>query len=248
VLGDEREAHEIAHKRQILQREQQLQRRRPMTLADLHERMAEGEGVVELNLIVKGDVDGSVQALVESLGQISSDEVKLHFVHRGVGNINESDVLLAAASEAVIIGFHVRTEARASAIAHEKGIDIHQHRVIYEAVDTIRKAMEGLLKAEQREVVLGAAEVRQVFKLPKLIVAGCYVTEGKVQRSALARLFRGGEAMYHGKIDSLKRFKDDVREVAAGYECGIALTDFHDVQEGDIIEAYRIEEIARTLK
>jgi translation initiation factor IF-2 len=247
VLGDEREAHEIAHKRQVLAREQQLQRSRPMTLADLRSRMEEGAGAVELNLIVKGDVDGSVQALIDSLGQIPSDEVKLHFVHRGVGNINESDVLLAAASEAVILGFHVRTEARASHIAHEKGIDIHVHRVIYEAVDTIKKAMEGMLKAEEREIVLGAAEVRQVFKLPKLVVAGCYVTEGKIPRSARIRLFRGGETLHTGKIASLKRFKDDVREVASGFECGIALEGFQDVQIEDIIEAYRIEQVARTL-
>ena len=247
VLGEEREAHEIAHKRQILACEQQLQRGRPMTLADLHARMTEGLGIVELNLIVKGDVDGSVQALVDSLSQITSDEVKLNFVHRGVGNINESDVLLATASEAVIIGVHVRTEMRASAMAHEKGIDIHQHRVIYEAVDTIKRAMEGMLKAEQREVVLGAAEVRQTFRLPKLVVAGCYVTEGKIERSASVRLFRGGETVFNGKIGSLKRFKDDVREVAGGFECGISLDGYDGVQSGDIIEAFRVEEVARTL-
>ncbi len=246
VMADEREASEIAHKRQILAREQQLQRQRAVTLADLHTRMAEGS-ISELNMIIKADVDGSVQALTESLEQLSTDEVKLNVIHSGVGNVNESDVILATASQAVIIGFHVRTEARASAMANEKGIDVHSYRVIYEAVESVKKAMEGLLKAEEREVVIGAAEVRQTFKTPRTVVAGCYVTEGKILRSAQARVFRGGETIYTGRIGSLKRFKDDAREVAAGYECGIALADFDGVKERDIIEVFRIEQIARTL-
>jgi translation initiation factor IF-2 len=164
-----------------------------------------------------------------------------------VGNINESDALFASASNAVIIGFHVRTEARASSIAHENGVDIRSYKVIYEAVDSVRKAMEGLLKAEEKEIVIGAAEVRQVFKLPKSIVAGCYVVEGKIPRSARVRVFRSGDKLYTGKIGSLKRFKDDVREVASGFECGIGVEGFDGVLVGDVIEAFRIEEVARTL-
>jgi translation initiation factor IF-2 len=161
--------------------------------------------------------------------------------------VNESDVLLAAASNGVIVGFHVRTEARASVLANEKGVDVNIYRVIYEAVDEVKKAMSGLLKPQEREVVLGAAEVRQVFKLPKAVVAGCHVTEGKIERSARARLIRNSESLFDGKLASLRRFKDDVREVAAGFECGISFEGYDEMQIGDIIESYRIEEIARTL-
>jgi translation initiation factor IF-2 len=246
VLRDERESRDIAHRRQVLAREQTIQRARPVSLADFHQRIAAG-AASQLNLIIKADVDGSIEALSDSLEKLATDEVRLNIIHRGVGNVNESDVLLAAASDAVIVGFHVRTEARGSTIAHEKGVDINLYRVIYEAVDEVKKAMAGLLKPQEREVVLGAAEVRQVFKLPKAVVAGCYVTEGKIERSARARVIRNQESIFDGKLGSLRRFKDDVKEVAAGFECGISVDGFDQVQAKDIIEAYRIEEVARTL-
>jgi len=246
VLRDERESKDIAHRRQVLAREQTIQRSRPVSLADFHQRIEAG-AASQLTLILKADVDGSVEALSDSLEKLATDEVKLNIIHRGVGNVNESDVLLAAASDAVIVGFHVRTEARGSTIAHEKGVDINLYRVIYEAVDEVKKAMAGLLKPQEREVILGAAEVRQVFKLPKAVVAGCYVTEGKIERNARARVIRNQESMFDGKLSSLRRFKDDVREVAAGFECGISIDGFDQIQAKDIIEAYRIEEVARTL-
>jgi translation initiation factor IF-2 len=246
VLRDEREAREIAHTRHVLAREQSMQRARPVSLADFRQRIEAGE-VSTLNLILKADVDGSVEALSDSLEKLTTDEVKVDIIHRGVGNVNESDVILAAASDAVIVGFHVRTEARASSLAHEKEVDINLYQVIYEAVDQVKKAMAGLLKPQQREVVIGAAEIRQVFKLPKVVVAGCYVTEGKIERNARARVIRNQESVFDGKFSSLKRFKDDVREVAAGFECGMSLEGYDQIQLKDIIEAYRIEEVARTL-
>jgi translation initiation factor IF-2 len=246
AMKDERESREIAHKRQILAREQSMQKLRPVSLADFHQRIGTGAASA-LNLILKADVDGSIEALSDSLEKLSTDEVKVDIIHRGLGNVNESDVLLATASNAVIVGFHVRTEARASVLAHEKGVDVNIYRVIYEAVDEVKKAMSGLLKPQEREVVLGAAEVRQVFRLPKAVIAGCYVTEGKIERSARARLIRNSEAVWNGKLASLRRFKDDVREVASGFECGISLEGYDQMAPGDIIEAYKIEEIARTL-
>ncbi len=246
VLRDDREAREIAHKRQILAREQSIQRAHPVSLADFHQRIA--AGVVEkLNLILKADVDGSLEALSDSLEQLGTAEVRVDTIHRGMGNVNESDVLLAAASNAVIVGFHVRTEARASVLAHERGVDINLYRVIYEAVDDVKKAMAGLLKPTEREVVLGAAEIREVFRLPRGVIAGCYVTEGKIERNARARVIRNQEAVYNGRFGSLKRFKEDVREVASGFECGLTVEGYDQVQIGDIVEAYRIEEVARTL-
>jgi translation initiation factor IF-2 len=246
VLRDDREAREIAHKRQILAREQSIQRAQPVTLADFRQRIEAGV-VSKLHLILKADGDGSVEALSDSLEKLATEEVQVEIIHRGVGNVNESDVLLAAASNAVIVGFHVRTEARASTLAHEKGVDVNIYRVIYEAVDDVKKAMAGLLKPTQRQVVLGAAEVRQVFRLPRGVIAGCYVTEGKLERSARARVIRNQEAVFDGKLGSLKRFKDDVREVAAGFECGLTVDGYDQIQMNDIVEAYRIEEVARTL-
>jgi translation initiation factor IF-2 len=246
VLRDDREAREIAHKRQILAREQSIQRAQPVTLADFRQRIEAGV-VSKLNLILKADGDGSVEALSDSLEKLATEEVQVEIIHRNVGNVNESDVLLAAASNAVIVGFHVRTEARASTLAHEKGVDVNIYRVIYEAVDDVKKAMAGLLKPTQRQVVLGAAEVRQVFRLPRGVIAGCYVTEGKLERSARARVIRNQESVFDGKLGSLKRFKDDVREVAAGFECGLTVDGYDQIQMNDIVEVYRIEEVARTL-
>ena len=248
VLTDEREVRDIAQRRQRLQREQGFRRsKEPTTLEELYAHVQAGE-IERLNVILKGDVGGSVEALADELTKLSTEEVKVDVIHRGVGAITENDVLLAAASTAIIIGFHVRPDARARAAAEREGVDIRVYRVIYEVVDDVRNAMEGLLAPEEREVVLGAAEVRETFKIPKIgTVAGCFVSDGTIPRTARVRVVRDGVEVYEGVIGSLKRFKDDVREVREGYECGINVEGFNDVKVGDVIEAYKIEEIQRTL-
>ncbi|MBA3585346.1 MAG: translation initiation factor IF-2, partial [Gemmatimonadetes bacterium] len=204
--------------------------------------------VERLNLILKGDVGGSVEALADELTKLSTEEVKVEVIHRIVGGITENDVLLAAASNAIVIGFHVRPDARARAAAEREGVDIRVYRVIYEVVEDIRKAMEGLLAPEEREVVLGSAEVRETFKIPRIgTIAGCSVADGLIPRTARVRVIRDGVEVYEGVIASLKRFKDDVREVREGFECGINIEGFNDVKVGDVIEAYKIEEVQRTL-
>ena len=248
VLGDDGEVRDIAQRRQRLQREQGFRRtKEPTTLEELYAQVQAGE-ISRLNVILKGDVGGSVEALADELTKLSTDEVKVAVIHRGVGAITENDVLLAAASDAIIIGFHVRPDARARAAAEREGVDIRVYRVIYEVVDDVRLAMEGLLAPEKREVVLGAAEVRETFKIPKVgTIAGCFVSDGTIPRTARVRVVRDGVEVYEGVIGSLKRFKDDVREVREGYECGINVEGFNDVKVGDVIEAYKIEEVQRTL-
>jgi translation initiation factor IF-2 len=247
VMEDEREAREVASKRQQLAREQEYRQARRITLEQLHEQMKEGQ-VSELNLILKGDVDGSVEALAESFSRIGSSEVKIRIIRQGVGQISESDVLLAAASNAVIVGFHVRPDPKARELANREKVDIRLYQVIYEAVDDLKKALAGLLKPEIKETVLGTAEVRNVFNLSKAgTVAGCYIVGGSIQRSAKARLIRNNDVIFDGRFASLKRFKEDVREVNEGFECGIGLEGFDNVQVGDLIEAYKLEELARTL-
>ena len=248
VLGDDGEVRDIAQRRQRLQREQGFRRtKEPTTLEELYAQVQAGE-ISRLNVILKGDVGGSVEALADELTKLSTDEVKVDVIHRGVGAITENDVLLAAASDAIIIGFHVRPDARARAAAEREGVDIRVYRVIYEVVDDVRLAMEGLLAPEKREVVLGSAEVRETFKIPKVgTIAGCFVSDGTIPRTARVRVVRDGVEVYEGVIGSLKRFKDDVREVREGYECGINVEGFNDVKVGDVIEAYKIEEVQRTL-
>ena len=248
VLGDDGEVRDIAQRRQRLQREQGFRRtKEPTTLEELYAQVQAGE-ISRLNVILKGDVGGSVEALADELTKLSTDEVKVDVIHRGVGAITENDVLLAAASAAIIIGFHVRPDARARASAEREGVDIRVYRVIYEVVDDVRLAMEGLLAPEKREVVLGSAEVRETFKIPKVgTIAGCFVSDGTIPRTARVRVVRDGVEVYEGVIGSLKRFKDDVREVREGYECGINVEGFNDVKVGDVIEAYKIEEVQRTL-
>ncbi|HEU4464626.1 MAG TPA: translation initiation factor IF-2 [Gemmatimonadota bacterium] len=248
VLEDEREVRDIAQRRQRLQREQGFRRtKEPTTLEELYAQVQAGE-IERLNVILKGDVGGSVEALADELTKLSTDEVKVDVIHRGVGGITDNDVLLAAASAAIIIGFHVRPDARARAAAEREGVDIRSYRVIYEVVDDVRNAMEGLLAPEKREVVLGSAEVRETFKIPKVgTIAGCFVSDGTIPRTARVRVVRDGVEVYEGMIGSLKRFKDDVREVREGYECGINIEGFNDVKVGDVIEAYKIEEVQRTL-
>jgi translation initiation factor IF-2 len=247
VLDAERAA-EIAQTRQRLEREKQLRiKSRGVKLTDIGKLLAQGE-TARLNLVIKGDVDGSVQALSDALEQLSTDEVQVEVIHRGVGAINESDVLLAATSGAIIIGFHVRPDANARAVAAREGVDIRLYSIIYEAVEDVRSALEGMLTPEEKEVLLGAAEVRQLFRVPRVgTVAGCYVTEGVMDRRGRVRVVRDGVQVYDGELASLKRFKDDVREVREGFECGLSVAGYNDIKVGDVVECYRVESVARTL-
>ena len=248
IVAEAERTKEISDRRQQMEREKEMRRRQKGTrLADVFETVQAGEEAV-LNLVIKADTDGSVQALSDALERLSTGEVRVEVIHRGVGAINESDVLLASTSSAAIIGFHVRPDAGARELAQREGIEIRGYDVIYEAVEDMRLALEGLLKPEEREVVVGTAEVRKLFRVPKVgTVAGCYVSDGVIQRNLRVHLVRDQVQIYSGRIGSLKRFKDDVREVREGYECGISIEGYNDIKEGDLIESYRIEEIARTL-
>ena len=247
VLEDEREAREIASKRQQLIREQTLHQRRHVTLADLSRRMALGE-ITNLNLVVKGDVGGSVEALSDSLLKLSNDEVAVQIVHSGVGAITESDVMLAIASDAIIIGFQVRPVAGVRAMAEREEIDIQLYSVIYDAIEDVRDALEGLLEPEEKETVTSTIEVRETFKAPKVgTIAGSYVVEGKVSRGDRLRIVRDGVVIYQGVIDTLRRFKEDVKDVAAGYECGVTVKNYNDIKVGDQFETYTVTEEKRKL-
>lgn len=246
VVEEERIARVIAEKRRELARQKQGQPRR-ITLEDLQQQLKSGEKR-ELNVVLKADVQGSVDVFVSSLERLGNEEVRVQLVHTGVGGINESDVLLASASEAVIIGFHVTANPKAAKLAEQEGVDIRTYRVIYEAIDDVRKALEGMLEPDKKEVVTGHAEIRQVFRSSGLgNIAGCYVRDGEITRGSLARLIRDDVVVYDGKLSSLKRVKEDVRAVASGYECGIKLDKFEDIKEGDVIETYREEAVAKKL-
>lgn len=244
---DERKARNIAEIRASRAKEEEQRSVQKVTLDNIFEKIKEGE-MKELDLIVKADVQGSVEALVQSLMGIKSDEVRVSIVHSAVGAINESDVMLASASNALIIGFNVRPDANARALAERDGVDMRLYRVIYDCIDDIKAAMAGMLAPTIREVVLGHAEVRQVIHTPKLIVAGCYVQDGKITSSCRLRLIRDGIVIHEGKIASLRRFKDDVKEVAQGFECGISLESYRDVKEGDQLESFELKEEAATLE
>ena len=247
VLPDERKAREIALFRQGKFRDVKLAKQQAAKLETMLEQMTEGE-VQTLPLIVKADVQGSQEALVQSLQKLSTSEVRVQIVHGGVGGISESDVNLATASKAVIIGFNVRADAGARKLAEHNGIDIRYYNIIYDAVDEIKAAMSGMLAPEKRETTIGQVEVRQVFRVPKVgAVAGCMVTDGLVKRSSMVRVLRNNVVIHDGELDSLKRFKDDVKEVKQGFECGLSIKNFNDVQEGDQLEVYEITEVARTL-
>ena len=241
-------AAEIAQTRQRLEREKRMRiKSRGVKLMDLSRMLAKGEQA-QLNLVIKGDVDGSVQALSDSLEQLSTAEVRVQVVHRGVGAINESDVLLASTSGAIVVGFHVRPTGEAREVAEREDVDIRLYNIIYEAVAEVRAAMEGLLTPEEREIMLGTAEVRQLFKVPRVgTVAGCMVTSGVLDRRGKIRVVRDAVQVYEGELESLKRFKDDAREVREGFECGLNIRNFNDIKVGDVLECYRVEEIARTL-
>ena len=247
AFDDEREAREIANKRQALHREHEFRAAKAISLADFHTRMSQGE-LTELKMVLKGDVDGSVEALSESLTKLGTGEVAVRIIRQAVGQISESDVLLAAASDAIIVGFHVRPDPRARELAEREKVEIRYYDIIYKAVEDVKQALEGLLKPELKEVVLGTAEVRQLFKLSKAgSVCGCMVISGTIPRAARVRLMRDGETVWSGRIATLRRFRDDVKEVASGFECGISLDGMNDAKVGDLIEAYAIEELARTL-
>lgn len=245
AVKDDRLAREIAENRQLKLREEVLARNSSTTLEELFSQIQEGE-VKELNLIIKGDVQGSVGAIVSSLEKLSNDQVRVNIVHTGVGTVTESDIMLAGTSESIIIGFNVRPSAAVSTIAEREGVQIRTYRVIYDIIDDVENAMKGMLDPEFKEVVLGTVEIRDTFKVPGVgIVGGGYVTDGKIVRNEQVRLVRDGIVIHEGKIASLKRFKDDVREVAQGYECGIGIENYNDVKEGDVIECFTMEEIER---
>lgn len=247
VMDTEQEAREITNKRVQLQREQGLRTQKILTLDEVGRRIALG-GFQELNVIVKGDVDGSIEALSDSLIKLSTEKIAVNVIHKGVGQISESDVALAAASEAIIIGFQVRPSASARKMAEQQGVDIRLYSIIYDAIEEVKSAMEGMLAPEVKEEVTATVEVRQVYHISKVgTVAGAYVVDGKVQRSNKARVIRDGIVVHTGQINALKRFKDDVKEVGTNFECGISLVNYNDLREGDMIETYQEVEVKAKL-
>jgi translation initiation factor IF-2 len=247
ALGDERKAREIALFRQGKFRDVKLAKRQAARLEDMFESLKDAE-VKVLALVIKADVQGSQEALAHALSRLSTDEVRINIVHAGVGAITESDVNLALASKAVIIGFNTRADATARKLAETSGVDIRYYDIIYEAVDEVKAALSGMLTPEKKEAVLGLVEVRQVFRISKVgTVAGCYVTEGLIRRNARVRVLRDNVVIHDGELESLKRFKDDVREVKAGFECGLSIRSYTDIKVGDQLEAYEVQEVARTL-
>ena len=238
AVADEAKARQVAEYRHSKQRETELVKSSKVSLEELYDQIKAGD-MRELRVVLKADVQGSVEALTEALGRLSSDEVKLRVLHGSVGGITESDILLAAASNAIVMGFNVRPESKGAALAAKEGVDVRLYTIIYEVVADVRAAMEGLLEPTYREQTLGRVEVRQIFNISGAgTIAGCYVAEGKVQRGSLVRLLRDQIVVHEGKLSSLKRFKDDVREVAAGYECGLAIEGYQDIKQGDVVEAY----------
>lgn len=249
VVSDEREARHIAAMRQEIKRAEELSlTKTKISLDELYQQIKEGK-IKELKIIIKADVRGSAEALKESLFKLSTKEVKISVIHSGIGGITESDVILASISNAIIIGFNVRPQAGIEALVEKEHVDMRLYRIIYEVIDDLKKALEGMLEPEYKEVKVGRVEVRQVFKLPKGgVIAGSYVLDGQVTRAVNVRLIRDNIVIFEGKIGSLRRFKEDVKEVNAGFECGIGIENFNDLKTGDIIEAYKLEKIARKLE
>ena len=247
VMGTDREAKEIANKRTQLQREQGMRTQKHITLDEIGRRIAIGN-FQELNIIVKGDVDGSVEALSDALIKLSTEEIQVNIQHKAVGQISESDILLAAASNAIIIGFQVRPSLSARKLAEKEEIDIRLYSIIYDAINEIKSAMEGMLSPEVREEITSTVEVRETFKITKVgTIAGCYVREGKINRNSKVRIIRDGIVIYTGELGSLKRFKDDAKEVSSGYECGLNIKNFNDIKVGDVVESYEEIEVKKTL-
>ena len=248
VMDNEREAREITNKRQQLQREQGLRTTKVITLEEIGRRIAMGN-FKELKVIVKGDVDGSVEALSDSLIKLSTEEIQVNVIQKAVGAISESDVMLAAASNAIIIGFQVRPAQGARRIADKEGVQIKTYSIIYDAIEDVKDAMEGMLSPDLREEVTGTAEIRQVFKISKVgSIAGCFVTDGKIYRTSKVRVIRDGIVVFTGELGSLKQYKDDVKDISKGQECGLNIDNFNDIAEGDVIEAYEVKEIKRKLE
>ena len=248
VFSDEREAKQIATKRTQLQREQSVRTQRHITLDEIGRRIALGD-FQELNIILKGDVDGSVEALTDSFQKLSTEEIQVNIIHKGVGAITESDVLLATASDAIIVGFNVRPVGNARMIADKEEIDIRTYSIIYAAINDLKDAMEGMLSPEVKEEVTGTAEIREIFKVSKIgNIAGCMVMNGKIFRNSGIRIIRDGVVVHTGELEALRRFKDDVKEVAKGYDCGMQIKGFNDIAIGDVIESFQEVEVKKTLK
>jgi translation initiation factor IF-2 len=248
IFDDEKEAKAIASKRSQLMREQSVRTQRHITLDEIGRRIALGQ-FKELNVILKGDVDGSVEALSDSFSKLSSEQIQINIIHKGVGAITETDVMLASASDAIIIGFNVRPAGNARQLADKEEIDIRYYSIIYAAIDDLKDAMEGMLAPEMKEEILGTAEIREIFKISKVgSIAGCMVMDGKIARNAKVRIIRDGVVVHAGELSALKRFKDDVKDVAKGYDCGIQIKGYNDIEERDVIEAYHEVAIKKKLK
>jgi translation initiation factor IF-2 len=247
VMDDEKEAKQIAAKRLQLQREQSVRSQKKMTLEEIGRRLQVGD-FKELNIILKGDVDGSVEALSDSLQKLTTEEIQVNIIHKGVGQISESDILLATASDAIVVGFQVRPSAQARKLAEKEEVEIRMYSIIYDAINEVKDAMEGMLSAEIKEEIKGSAEIRETFKISKVgTIAGCMVTDGVIERNHDVRVIRDGVVVYTGKLGSLKRFKDDAKEVRQGFECGLNIANFNDIKVGDVVEAYEMVEVKRTL-
>jgi translation initiation factor IF-2 len=247
VIADDKTAKELAASRLEKERQQQIKTARKISLEDLHAQILEGK-IKELKIIIKADVQGSLEAIKDTLQKLNVSEIKVEVIHTGAGMVNSSDVVLAVASNALIVGFNVGADERAKEIIAKEGIDFRTYNIIYELANDIKAAVEGMLTPKLKKVFLGRVEVRKVFKLSKSgMVAGCFVTKGKVNRNCLIDVMRNGENIFEGKLSSLKRFKDDVRDVAEGFECGLTVAGYDQLREGDILEAYDIEKIARKL-
>jgi len=247
VLEDEKEAKQIAAKRTQLLREQNVRTQKHITLDEIGRRIALGD-FKELNIILKGDVDGSVEALTDSLQKLSTEEIQVNIIHKGVGAITESDVLLATASDAIVIGFNVRPTGNSRELAEKEAIDIRSYSIIYDAINDVKDAMEGMLSPDLKEEITGMAEIRETYKISKVgTIAGCMVLSGKIFRNSGVRLIRDGVVIYTGVLDSLKRFKDDVKEVAKGYDCGLQIKNYNEIKEGDQIECFKEVAVKKTL-
>ena len=247
VVDSEQEAKEITNKREQLQREQSIRTKKHFTLDELGRRIALGD-FKELNIIVKGDVDGSIEALADSLLKLSTEHIQVNVIHKAVGAISDSDILLAAASNAIIVGFQVRPSVSARRMAEKEEIDIRLYSIIYDAIEEIKSAMEGMLSPEIKKEVTATIEVLEVFKISKVgTVAGCIVREGKAKRSNKLNLIRDGIVVFTGELDAIKRFKEDVKEVGVNFECGISIKNYHDIRTGDIIETFEEIEVKQTL-
>ncbi len=244
IVSDERKARQIATMREQKLKEKEMAKKAKLSLEDIYEKIQQGE-IQELNIVLKGDVQGSVEAVSESLNKISSSKVKVNIIHSGVGSINEGDVMLAEASKAIIIGFNVKVDPKAAGLAEKNNIDIKIYNIIYELIDNVKLALEGLLKPITKEVLVGKAEVRQTFSISKIgTIAGCFVLEGKVSRNNTVKVIRDKNIIFEGRLSSLKRFKDDVKEVAQGFECGMSIEGFNDIKQGDLFEFYETQQIA----